>query len=96
MLNPITFKVEQGSGPLTVTANGSDYAAYEDAFDRPAIKGIAEGRYKCWAFIVWHAMHRQEFTTLTFEEFLASTPDFGSPQKADEILPLESKAPTGE
>jgi hypothetical protein len=96
MLNPITFKVEQESGPLTVTANGSDYAAYEDAFDRPAIKGIAEGRYKCWVFLVWHAMNRQGMTALNFEEFLATTPDFGAPEKADEILPLESKAHTGE
>lgn len=95
MLNPITFKVEAESGPLTVTASGLDYAAYEDTFDKPAIKGIAEGRYKTWIFLVWHAMQRQGMTDLTFDEFLATTPDFGAPEKADDVVPLESKAPTG-
>lgn len=95
MLNPITFTVQGESAPLTVTTSGADYAAYEDAFDKPAISGIAEGRYKCYCFLVWHAMHRQELTGLTFEEFLAGTPQFGAPEKVEEIVPLESTAPTG-
>ena len=96
MLNPITFTVEQESGPLTVTASGLDYCAYEDAFDKPAIAGIAEGRYKTWVYLVWHAMHRQSLTTTTFEEFLATTPQFGAPERVDEIVPLESTAPAGQ
>jgi len=96
MLNPITFIVDEESGPLSVTANGLDYAAYEDTFDKPAISGISEGRYKTWIFIVWHAMHRQEMTALTFDEFLASTPQFGAPGKVEDVPPLESTAPTGE
>lgn len=96
MLNPITFKVEGESGPLTVTASGLDYAAYEDTFDKAAISGIAEGRYKTWVYLCWHAMQRQDLTKLTFDEFLASTPQFGAPEKAEDVLPLESTAPTGE
>ncbi len=95
MLNPITFQVEGESGPLQVTASGLDYAAYEDRFDKPAIKGIAEGRYVTWIFLVWHAMERQSLTKLTFEEFLASTPDFGAPEKAEEVPPLESQPLAG-
>lgn len=95
MLNPITFTVEAESGPLTVTASGLDYAAYEDRFDKPAIQGIAEGRYKCWVFLVWHAMERQELTEVTFEEFLASTPQFGAPEKVEEVPPLESQPLAG-
>jgi len=96
MLNPITFQVEGESGPLVVTANGLDYAAYEDAFDKAAITGIAEGRYKTWVYLCWHAMHRQELTTLSFDEFLAETPKFGAPEKVEPVPPLESTAPTGE
>jgi len=95
MLNPITFTVEAESGPLTVTTSGLDYAAYEETFDKPAIAGIAEGRYRCYVYLVWHAMQRQGMTTLTFEEFLATTPQFGAPEKAEDIVPLESTAPTG-
>jgi hypothetical protein len=95
MLNPITFTVEGESGPTTVTAGGLDYAAYEDRFDKAAIAGISEGRYNCYVFIVWHAMHRQKLTDLTFDDFLATTPQFGAPEKAEEIVPLESTAPTG-
>lgn len=96
MLNPITFQVDGESGPVTVTASGLDYAAYEDAFDKPAITGIAEGRYKTWVYLCWHAMQRQQLTSLTFDEFLASTPTFGAPEKVEEVPPLESTAPTGE
>ena len=95
MLNPITFTVEAESGPVTVTASGLDYAAYEDAFDKPAIAGIAEGRYKTWVYLVWHAMKRQDLTALTFDEFLASTPQFGAPEKAEDIVPLESSPRAG-
>jgi len=95
MLNPITFTVEAESGPLTVTTSGLDYAAYEETFDKPAIAGIAEGRYRCYVYLVWHAMQRQGMTTLTFEEFLATTPQFRAPEKAEDIVPLESTAPTG-
>ena len=97
MLNPITFTVQGESGPLEVTANGLDYAAYEDAYDKAALPAIAEGRYKTWTFLVWHAMTRQGLTPLTFDEFLASSPDYGVSEKAeDELPPLESTAPTGE
>ena len=97
MLNPITFTVQRESGPLEVTANGLDYAAYEDTFDKPALPSIAEGRYKTWTYLVWHAMHRQGMTPDTFDEFLASSPDYGvSAEAEDELPPLESTAPTGE
>jgi hypothetical protein len=96
MLNPITFTVEGESGPVDITCSGLDYAAYEDTFDKPAIAGISEGRYKTWCYLVWHAMSRQGMTTDTFEEFLASTPQFGAPAKSEDVVPLESTAPTGE
>ena len=96
MLNPITFTVEAESGPLEVTASGLDYAAYEDAYDRAAITSITEGRYKCYVFIVWHAMHRQGLTALTFDEFLDTTPQFGNATKSEDIVPLESSPPTSE
>jgi hypothetical protein len=95
MLNPITFTVDAESGPLTVTASGPDYAAYEDRYDRSVVTSLSEGRYNCYMFIVWHAMHRQKLTDLTFDDFLATTPQFGAPEKAEEIVPLESTAPTG-
>ena len=41
MLNPLTFTVQAESGPLEVTANGLDYAAYEDAYDKAALPAIA-------------------------------------------------------
>ena len=88
MLNPITFKVEGESGPLEVTASGLDYAAYEDQFDKAAIIGITEGRYKTWMFLVWHAMQRQDMTTKTFDEFLAETPQFSAPEKAEDVPAL--------
>jgi hypothetical protein len=96
MLNPITFTVEAESGPLTVTASGLDYAAYETAYDKAAITAITEGRYICYVFIVWHAMHRQGLTPLTFDQFLDTTPQFGSPVKDEGIVPLESTAPSGQ
>lgn len=96
MLNPVTFMVEGESGPLAVTCNGSDYAAYEDAFDRVAINDIFSGRYKCWVYLLWHAQTRQGTTTLTFDEFLDSTPHFEPPTKAEDIVPLGSPALTGE
>lgn len=94
MLNPVTFQYEAASGPLTVTASGPDYAAYEDTFDRAALTDLASGRYKFWCFILWHAMKRQEMTTESFDEFLAAGPQF-TPGKAEEVVPLESTAPTG-
>lgn len=96
MLNPITFTVQGESGPLAVVANGLDYAAYEDAYDKAALPAIAEGRYKTWTFLVWHAMHRQGMTPLSFDEFLASSPDYGvADASEDELPPLESTARTG-
>lgn len=94
MLNPVTFQYEAASGPLTVTASGPDYAAYEDTFDRAALTDLASGRYKFWCFILWHAMKRQEMTTESFDEFLAAGPQF-TPGKAEEVAPLESTALTG-
>lgn len=96
MLNPITFTVQAESGPLEVTANGLDYAAYEDTFDKAALPAIAEGRYKTWTFLVWHAMVRHDLTEETFEEFLAASHDYGVSEKSeDDLPPLESTAPTG-
>jgi hypothetical protein len=97
MLNPITFTVQTESGPVAVVATGQDYAAYEDAYDKAALPAIAEGRYKTWTYLVWHAMNRQSLTSLTFDEFLASSPDYGVSEKSeDDLPPLESTAPTGE
>ncbi len=95
MLNPITFQFEGESGPVTVQATGSDYAAFEDEFDKPVIASISEGRYKTWLWLCWHAMHRQELTTKTFDEFLAASPQFHAAEKVEEVLPLESSPPTG-
>lgn len=97
MLNPITFRVEGGSGPLVVSTNGLDYAAYEDEFDRAAAVDIGAGRYKCWAFMVWHAMVREGKSTATFDEFLGDSPKFavGEAAQIEELPPLESQAPTG-
>jgi hypothetical protein len=95
MLNPITFSVEGESGPLLVTANGLDYAAYEDQFDRAVINDISAGRYKCWLYLVWHAMHRQGMTDKSFDDFLADAPSFGAPERIEDVPPLESQPPTG-
>ena len=96
MLNPITFTLDRESGPLTVKASGLDFAAYEDQFDKPAIAGISEGRYKTFMFLCWHAMKRQGQTEETFEGFLADSPTFTAPEKVEDVPPLESAAPTGE
>lgn len=96
MLNPITFTVQTESGPVDVTATGLDFAAYEDAFDKPALPSIAEGRYKTWTFLVWSAMHRGGLTEETFDAFLADTPDYGIAEGKDEMPPLGSTAPIGE
>ncbi len=95
MLNPITFTVEAESGSVTVTASGPDYAAYEDTYDRSIINAMATGQYRAYTFLVWHAMHRQKLTEMTFEQFLDTTPQFGAPESVEEIVPLESTAPTG-
>lgn len=95
MLNPITFTVEGESGPLTVQANGLDYAAYEDAYDRAVITDISAGRFKCWIFLVWHAMKRQGMTEKSFDDFLADSPQFGAPEKVEDVPPLEKTPLTG-
>lgn len=95
MLNPISFTINRESGPLVVTANGLDYAAYEDEFDKAAVRDIAAGRYKTFMFLCWHAMKRQQLTEQTFDEFLAESPTFGADEKVEEVPPLESKPPTG-
>lgn len=95
MLNPITFTIDRESGPVTVTATGSDYVAYEDKFDKAAIQGISEGRYKTFMFLVWHAMKRENLTDETFDEFINSTPTFGGPEQVDDVPPLESKPAAG-
>ena len=94
MLNPVTFTYEAESGPLTVTASGPDYAAYEDTFDRPAINDLVNGRYKFWCFVLWHALQRQGLTEQDFDGFLADAPQF-TPGKVEDPVPLESTAPTG-
>ena len=95
MLNPVTFTYEGESGSLEITASGPDYAAYEDTFDRAVIGAMSEGRYKCWVWLLWHAMQRQGKTDKTFDEFLADSPAFTPPRRAEDIVPLESRAPTG-
>lgn len=95
MLNPVTFTYEAESGPLTVTASGPDYAAYEDTFDRAALGDLAAGRYKFWCFVLWHAMKRQSMTEGTFDTFLEAGPQF-TPGKVEDPVPLESTAPTGQ
>ena len=94
MLNPMTFNIEQDGKQIEVTANGLDYAAYEDKFDKPTIAGITEGRYKTFMFLAWHAMHRQDMTKKTFDEFLAESPTFGAPERIEDVPPLgEAQAP---
>lgn len=95
MLNPITFTVEGESGPLTVKASGLDYAAFEDEFDKPVISSISEGRYKTWLWLCWHAMKRQEMTELGFDDFLATSPQFGAPERVEDVPPLEKTPHTG-
>lgn len=95
MLNPITFTLDRESGPLTVKASGLDFAAYEDQFDKPALAGISEGRYKTFMFLCWHAMQRQGLTEQTFDQFLEDSPTFVAPEKVEDVPPLESAAPTG-
>lgn len=95
MLNPVTFQVEGESGPMTVVANGLDYAAYEDTFDRSTIPDLAADRYKTYAFIVWHAMKRQGLTDADFPAFLAAAPEFKGAATVADVPPLESKRPTG-
>jgi hypothetical protein len=96
MLNPMTFTVDRESGPLEVKTSGLDYAAYEDEFDKPAIAGISEGRYKTFMWLVWHAMKRQQLTEQTFDDFLSDSPTFTQPERVEEVPPLESPAPTGQ
>lgn len=95
MLNPITFTINRESGPLAVEANGLDYVAYEDEFDKATLADIAAGRYKTFMFLCWHAMHRQSLTEQTFDEFLAESPTFSSEEKVEDIAPLASAPPTG-
>lgn len=96
MLNPITFSVKGESGSdVTVVASGLDYAAYEDTFDKPVIASISEGRYKTWVWLCWHAMHRQGLTDKSFDDFLSESPQFGAPEKVEDVVPLESPQPTG-
>lgn len=95
MLNPITFTIDRESGPVTVTATGSDYVAYEDEYDKPAIAGISEGRYKTFMYLAWHAMKRQSMTEESFDDFLAQTPTFTTPEKVEDVPPLESEPATG-
>lgn len=96
MLNPITFTLDRESGPLTVKASGLDFAAYEDQFDKAAITGISEGRYKTFMFLCWHAMQRQGLTEQTFDEFIADSPTFTAPEKVEDVPPLESPQLTGQ
>jgi hypothetical protein len=94
MLNPITFSIEHDGKQIEVTANGLDYAAYEDEFDKPTVAGISEGRYKTFMFLVWHAMKRQDLISKPFDEFLADSPMFGSPERIKDVPPLgEPQAP---
>jgi len=95
MLNPVTFEYEAESGPVTITTTGLDYAAYERAFERAFIADLGAGRYDTQCFVIWNALKRDGQMSLTFDEFLATSPQFGSPEKVEEIVPLESTAPTG-
>lgn len=94
MLNPIKFRMESESGPVEGETTGLDYAAYEDTFDRSFWQDFFGGRYKCQVWIVWHALTRTGQTTQTFDEFLASSPQFesdkdGAALEVDPVVPLE-------
>jgi homogentisate 1,2-dioxygenase len=89
MLKPITFTVDVGSGPLKVTASGPDYIAYETTFGASVLTALSERRYAAWLFLVWHALNRQKLSEMTWDEFVASTPEFASGEP-EEIVPLES------
>ena len=94
MLVPITFavKLDDGSG-VDVTAAAPDYAAYEDRFDRSA--PLSLDRYSFYMFIIWHAMHRQKLTELSYEEWMETAPTFDREVESEEPVPLESAAPIG-
>jgi hypothetical protein len=89
MLKPITFSVEGESGPVTVTASGPDYLAYEERFNLSVLSALGERRYSAWLFLVWHAMHRQGLTEKDWAAFVVETPMF-EPGEPEEIVPLES------
>lgn len=89
MLKPITFTVELESGPLEVTAGGPDYIAYEERFDKSANLAILGYTYTGWVFVCWHAMQRQGMTELSYEDFVATTPQLQREAKVEEIVPLE-------
>lgn len=89
MLKPITFTVELESGPLEVTAGGPDYIAYEERFANSANIAILSVMYTAWVFVCWHAMQRQGLTEMSYEDFVATTPELHREAKVEEIVPLE-------
>ena len=94
MLQAATFKVtlDDGSG-VEVTASAPDYAAYEERFDKSA--PLSMDRYTFYMFVIWHAMHRQKLTELSWDDWLASAPTFDRDVESEEPAPLEPTPPIG-
>jgi len=99
MLKPISFEIvfdESGeSVSLKVKASGTDYAAYEEKFERSSYLDVIGMHYRAWTFIPWHAASRQGLTKLTFEEFEGLTPEIDTQAKVEENVPLEPTPPSG-
>ena len=87
---PIEVTVELESGPVTATATGLDYIAYEDTFDRSFNQDLSTGRYKLDLFVAWSALHRAGKIEMTFDEFLALTPNVVV-ESVQEPVPLEEQ-----
>ena len=96
MFKPVKFAVAGESGPTEVLGSGPDYAAMEEKFNKPAIEMIAGGWYVPTCYAVWHAMNREGSTTLSFDEFLATTPQWETAPAEVEVPSLGEAVPTGE
>ena len=96
MLQPISFTVTMGDeSGVTVTASAPDYVAYEQTFNKSILEGMQHGLWSVYMYVIWHAMFRQALTTLTWDDWLATSPIFDRELKSEEPLPLEPEAPIG-
>jgi len=99
MLKPIKFDIVITDGgesvPLSVTASGTDYSAYEEKFRRSSYFDLIGYHYRAWMFVVWHALTRTGQTELTYDEFEALTPDVDYETNGNADSPLGQTPPSG-
>ena len=91
----VALQIEYADGSaVDVAATAADLMAFETQYDKPFTVFADSLRLTYLMWLAWHVVKREGKTALEFDPWSQTVAGVRIGE-ADEVVPLESKAPTG-